>query len=379
MDTKKLFTELSSLRKDLHQHPELSGYESSTADRIISFAQKYNPDEIIEKLGGHGIAIIFNGKESGNTVLIRCELDALPIQEINDFKYRSDKRNISHKCGHDGHMAIVSGLITVLSENRIEKGRVILLYQPAEETGTGAELVLEDSRFKKLQPDFVFALHNLPGFELNQIIYKRKEFAAASKGLIIRLTGKTSHAAEPEKGISPAAAVAELIRNLTVLPSDKVKEGFALVTIIHSIIGERAFGTTPGYAELMATLRSFQNDDMNKLTSGAKELIEKTAADYNLKFEIEWVEEFPATINDNECIDVLIEISEELKLSAKKVDQPFKWSEDFGHFTNNFKGALFGIGSGVNHPQLHNPDYDFPDDIIITGVNVFYSLIKKFL
>ncbi len=379
MNWDALNSELTQLRKELHKHPELSGKEYNTAERVVEFAKKYNPDKVISKLGGTGVAVVFNGKEDGKTVLIRCDLDALPIEEENDFEHRSRSENVSHKCGHDGHMSIVSGLIPLLSENKIQKGRVVLLYQPAEEIGQGAEWVLNDEKFEEIKPDYVYALHNLPKFKLGQVLIRDKNFAAASKGLIIRLKGKTAHAAHPERGIPPSVAVAELIIGLRELKNNEAIKDFSLVTIIHAKIGERAFGTTPGYAELMATLRSVRNDDMDLMTTEAEELISSIAKKHNLKNEIEWVEEFPATINNKDCVDIVRKSAEENGFSIHEVEDPFRWSEDFGQFTSRFPGALFGIGSGENHAPLHNPTYDFPDEIILTGTKMFYSIINKLL
>ena len=372
--------ELIKLRKEIHKNPELSGSEKNTAKRITTFAKKYSPDKIISNIGGTGLAIIFKGKKKGPTVLIRCELDALPISEINKFRYKSVNENIAHKCGHDGHMTIVSGLIPLLSKNKISKGKVILLYQSAEETGEGAEWILEDKKFSLIKPDFVFALHNLPGFEKGKILIREKEFAAASKGMIIKLKGKTSHAAEPERGINPALAVSEIISELIFLPENiKSVKDFSLVTIIHTKIGKRAFGTSPGYAEVMATLRSFKNQDMNLLTQGAVDTVKKISKKHKLKTEISFTEEFPATVNDRDCVQLVRESAKKNKLKVQEIKTPFRWSEDFGHFTKHFKGALFGLGSGKKQPALHNPDYDFPDEIIDQGVKVFYSLIEKVL
>ena len=371
---------LIKLRKQIHKNPELSGNEKNTAKKIISFAKRYRPDRIISNIGGKGIAIVFKGKEKGPSVLIRCELDALPISEINKFNHKSVNKNISHKCGHDGHMAIVSGLIPLLSKNRLKTGKVILLYQPAEETGKGAEWILKDNKFKSIKPDFVFALHNLPGFEKGKIIVREKEFAAASKGMIIKLIGKTSHAAEPEKGINPALAVSEIISELTLLPINiKLLKDFSLVTIIHSRIGERAFGTSPGYAEVMVTLRSYKNKDMELLTDNAIKKVKAIAKKYKLKVRIEFTEEFPATVNETTCVKNIKNAAKKNKLKVQKIKTPFRWSEDFGHFTKHFKGALFGLGSGKKQPALHNPDYDFPDDIIEPGIKVFYSIINQIL
>jgi amidohydrolase len=369
--------EFIELRKELHRNPELSGHEYMTAQRIESFIRKFEPVEVIKNLGGAGIAFVFAGKSNGKTILIRCDLDALPIEESNEFEYRSSVRGVSHKCGHDGHMAIVSGLAKMVSEKGLEKGRVILLFQPAEETGEGAEKVLSDEKFKKLTPDYAFALHNLPGFPTGNIILRNQHFASASKGMIVTLKGKTSHAAEPENGRSPAVAMAKIILELTELPNQQNFSDFTLITVIHAALGEIAFGTTPGYAEVRATLRSYRNDDMETLTEKAIRLVKNNAQAEDLEWEIDWTEEFPATVNDEDCFQIIKKATETIESKLKLIEKPFKWSEDFGHFTAKFNGALFGLGAGENHSQLHNPDYDFPDEIIETGIRIFYEIIKS--
>lgn len=379
MDWEKLKFTLTDLRRKLHQHPELSGQEKKTAAAIIAFAENFHPDGIHYPLGGEGVAIVFNGASTGPAVLIRCELDALPIAEINDFPHRSVSTQVSHKCGHDGHMAIVSGLMPLLARKRPQKGKVVLLFQPAEETGEGALKVLEDINFKAIAAHFVFALHNLPGFETNAVVVKANAFASASKGMIITLKGKTSHAAEPENGISPALAVAELIQALTKLPQRAVFSDFTLVTIVHAQIGERAFGTSPGHARLMATVRATKDSDMALMTAMAMEMADSVATSHRLKLEVEWVEEFPATMNQPECVDLIVAAAAENKLSVQQMTHPFRWSEDFGHYTQRYKGAMFGLGSGKNHPQLHHPDYDFPDEIILNGTKMFHSIIQIIL
>ncbi len=222
--------------------------------------------------------------------------------------------------------------------------------------------------------------HNLPGFETGSIIIRSGSFASASKGMIIKLTGRTSHAAEPENGINPSMAVAEIIRKLSSLPRElKDAENFVLTTIVHVRIGERAFGTSPGYAELMATLRAYRNEDMNLLIEEAEKLAGVIASDHKLKVEISYTEEFPATVNDSECVEAVKEAADKNGYPVDEVSKPFRWSEDFGHFTGKFRGALFGIGSGKSHAQLHNPDYDFPDEIIPVGINMFFTIMQKIL
>ena len=276
---------LIKLRKDLHSNPELAGEEKNTSDKINNFIGRFYPDEIITELGGHGLAFIFKGKEKGKTILFRSELDALPISEQNDFEYKSSIENVSHKCGHDGHMTILCGLASTIKNNKPDKGKVVLLFQPAEETGKGAEAVLEDKKFEQIKPDYVFALHNLPGYPAGSVVIKDGTFASASKGMIIKLHGKTSHASEPENGITPTPAVASIIQRLPLVPNEIKKENhFCLITIIYARIGDVAFGTTPGYAEIMATLRSYHDEDMNYITEECKKIVKEESEKYGLKY-----------------------------------------------------------------------------------------------
>ncbi len=372
--------ELINLRKDLHCNPELSGKEKNTSAKIENFISQFSPDEVITNIAGNGIAFIFKGKEKGRTILFRSELDALPISEQNDFQYKSSVENVSHKCGHDGHMTILSGLASLFKDKNLEKGKVVLLFQPAEETGDGAKKVLEDKKFEQIIPDYVFALHNLPGYPAGSVIIKNGTFASASKGMIVNLQGKTSHASEPENGITPTPAVSSIIQKLPLVPNKIIKSNhFSLITIIHARIGEVAFGTTPGFAEIMATLRSYHDEEMNYITEECKKIVKEESEKYGLKYNIEWTEEFPSTINNNDCVSVVKRCSEKLNLNVIEIEHPFRWSEDFGHFLNKYKGALFGIGSGKDHPDLHNPDYDFPDEIIESSAKLFYKIMGELI
>lgn len=372
--------ELLELRKQIHHNPELANKEFNTAKRLIEFIKKFKPDKIIENIGGTGIAFLFESGNPGPTVMFRSELDALPIFEINTFDYKSKNVGVSHKCGHDGHMVMVAGIAESLLNARPSIGRVILLYQPAEETGEGAFSVVSDPEFKKLKPDYIFALHNLPGFKKGKIIIRENTFAAASKGIIIRLEGKTSHAAEPENGLSPAIAISDLIKHLNNLPSNlKELNDFALLTIIHVQLGEAAFGTSPGTAVLMGTLRAFNNDDMKLLSDEAINIANEISEREKLKIDISWTEEFPATVNNSECVKIIQDSIKAYNFEFETVSTPFRWSEDFGHFTSSYKGAMFGLGSGERQPDLHNPDYDFPDEIIKFGVKTFEEIYKLIL
>jgi amidohydrolase len=373
--------ELLALRKWLHKNPELSGKEKNTSRKLEEFIRQTSPDKIITGLGGYGIAAVYVFDEKGPTILVRADMDALPIDEINTFAHKSENEGVSHKCGHDGHSSILAGLALALKNNPLPKGRVVLLFQPEEETGQGAAKVIADEAFKMIKPNYAIALHNLPGFEKAAIVLRDGPFAAASTGMIVKITGASSHAAHPEQGNSPVKMLAHAMQEIPAIPgkkSSKFKD-FALATIIHAKLGEVAFGTNPGKAVMMATLRTFYNDDMDILVKEAEKLIKSLAEEYKMQIEISYTEEFPATINDKSLNDIIRQVCEDTGEKTTEIKEPFRWSEDFGHFTSNFRGTLFGIGSGKDSPGLHNNDYDFPDEILPHAVQVFYHTLKKIL
>jgi amidohydrolase len=366
------------LRHELHRYPELSGHEHGTAEKITEFIGALHPDEVMH-IGKTGRAFIFSGTRAGKTLMFRAELDALPVASLVKAGHKSSIPGISHACGHDGHMAILAGLAKRIAAQRPEAGRVILLFQPAEETGQGAYELLQDENFKSIAPDSIFALHNIPGEEKNTVLLKEGHFAAASQGLIIRLEGKTSHAAEPENGKSPAKAIASLITQLNEISENKnLFRAMALLTIIHIRLGEVAFGTSPGNALMMVTMRAERDDDMNRMAAMVEERVNAISWENGLKLALDKTEVFPALFNDPECVTQAGMAAQRLGSGIKYLSSPFRWSEDFAYFTRNYKGCLIGLGAGPDHAQLHNPEYDFPDDIIDTGINLFYSIYKSY-
>ena len=234
---------LLSLRRELHQYPELSGREFETAKRIRKYIEQNNPTEIIDNIGDTGVAAVYKYSDTGLTITIRCELDALPIQEVNNFDYQSVYDGVSHKCGHDGHMTIVAGLSDWLKNQNFRFGKVVLLFQPAEETGKGAAKVAQDEKFQSLHTDFIFALHNIPGESLHRIISMDSGFSAEVISFSLILQGIESHAAEPENGINPAKAISELITAFDKLNNNKpTDKDFAVLTPVHINMGQKSYG-----------------------------------------------------------------------------------------------------------------------------------------
>jgi len=362
---------LIQLRHTLHQFPETALEETQTALRILEFFSPLEPDLTIKNLGGTGLAFLFRGAKPGKRILFRCELDALPIEDLKKSDHQSQVAGKGHLCGHDGHMAILCGLGEKFSKHKPESGEVVLLFQPAEETGDGARAVLDDPRFEQIRPDFAFALHNLPGYPLHQVVMRKGTFAAGSTGMTIYLSGKTSHSAHPEAGINPAQALAHLIQELPKLPQEL--KSFTLLTLIHAELGSLAFGTSAGKASLSMTLRAFDQRDLDGLIEKVKAKAKTIADPEQLLTDFGFVEQFAVSVNHQHLYPVVQQAAQKLGLSLTEKPEPFRWSEDFGLFSQICPSFLFGLGSGENCPQLHEGAYDFPDELIGTGIKLFWE------
>lgn len=371
--------DLVALRRRLHRQPEVSGEEAVTAAVILDFIRPSRPDQILTGLGGHGLALVYEGPLPGPTVMIRAELDALPIQETGQPAWRSEIAGKGHLCGHDGHMAILAGLALNLGQRRPAKGRAVLLFQPAEEDGSGAAAVMADPRFATIRPDHAFSLHNLPGLPLGVAVLEQGPANCASVGMRLRFSGRTSHAAEPDKAISPARALARLVPALSGLgKGGDLGPEFRLVTLTHLRMGEPAFGITPGAGELWATLRCLTDDRMAALKAEALDLAKAAAAEDGLGLEVSWHDDFAASHNHPEATRLL-----RAALAAEGVARipgaPMRASEDFGRFSSVAQSAMFWFGAGEDHPPLHAPDYDFPEALIAPGIRVFRRAIDMVL
>ena len=369
---------LVNLRHLLHANAEVANHEEATAKIIIEFLEQFEPDKIWTNVGGFGIVALFDGQNEGASVGFRADMDALHIDETIALEYASQTPNVAHKCGHDGHMTMVAGLAAYLHKHPLQFGRVYLIFQPAEETGEGAARIRESLDALEIRLDYLFGLHNLAGYPKGQILTKSGTFAAASRGMIIKLVGKTSHAAEPEYGISPVMAIAEIMMSMTKVHLTESFTDLTLATVIHSEIGEITFGTSPAYGELRITLRAMRDVDMQKLLDYAENLVKEQAEKEQLESEISYTEIFPATENTIEAFEIMKSAAERFELGFKTLEQAMKWSEDFGQYKLKMKTGFFGIGAGENSPHLHDETYDFPDDILLSGVQMYLGLIHYF-
>ncbi|MCR5424456.1 MAG: amidohydrolase [Bacteroidales bacterium] len=379
------------IRHHLHQHPELSGCEVHTHDFIVGELRKCRPAVIYEHVGAepgnssYGVVAVWGDVASGNhkpsAIAFRADIDALPINETLALDYCSQVPHVGHKCGHDGHTAILLRLAQLLGARADVRTAgcqsVVMVFQPEEETGTGSKKILRSGILQQYDIRAIYGIHNLPGFLTNHVVLIRGTFAAASSGFIVRLYGRQTHASTPEKGLNPGLAVADLIKRFDAFNAghEALDDTFCMSTLICARVGEEAFGTSAGDGYVAFTLRAFSNKTIMELLQKAEETVREVASLYGLQYETELREPFYATENDGAVVDALHKRCIRLELPANTVKVPFRWSEDFADYLMQFPGAMFGIGAGRSHVELHHPDYDFPDEIIEPTAQLFYKLI----
>lgn len=372
--------ELTEFRHHLHRHPEVSGQEEWTAAQVVASLGALDPDRILTGLGGHGIAAVWEAEAPGPTVLFRSELDALPIEELSTADYRSTIPGRAHLCGHEGHSTILLGLARIIARQPHKRGRVVLMFQPAEEDGSGAAAVIADPRFAEIKPDWAFALHNMPGLPLGAASIMAGAANCASEGLRVVFRGRTAHASAPETGASPALALARLMSSaLAAGPGGALGPQFRLVSICHARMGEPAFGVTPGEGELWLTLRTLVDADMAALRDEVMALARTEAQTLGLTVDFTHHDRFAACTNDPEASAAITTALKTLGMQPGTQGLPMRASEDFGRFGQHARAAMFLLGAGEGVPALHNPDYDFPDFLIPQGVAIFDRIRRDVL
>jgi amidohydrolase len=372
---KNTMTTAAEFRQHIHANPELSTVEKNTSDYVVEELKKLGIKKIHQGFSMHSVLAEIEGEESGPTILFRCELDALPIQEENDLVYSSTKAGISHKCGHDGHAATMFRFAQKLVEKPLKKGKILLFFQSAEEIGAGAKDAIESDIFKPFKIDYAFAYHNFAGFPMGEIIAKKGLFTPCVESGVFELTGKTSHAAEPSKGINPALAIAEIIQYFDSLNNpDKASTDFFVATPIHIEMGEKAYGTSAGKATIGYTFRTWENEKFDAMKVKILQKVDEISKRYKLEFSAKWLESFNANNNNATAYNAIKSAAKAQKLVLLDLEKPFEFGEDFGLFTKQYKGAMFGIGSGVNQPPLHSSKFDFPDELLEIGSAMFYQI-----
>ena len=362
----------------MHRMAEPSNEEVKTSAFIRHELERLAPTKILTFPQGNHLLAEYDFGGGGKTVLLRADMDAVRVNETLHLLYKSETEGVSHKCGHDGHSTIMLRVAEMLHEKPLSSGKVLLLFQGAEETGEGARQILESGILQSYNIDCAYALHNIPAEPAGTIICKTGSFTCSVISCDIVLTGKTAHAAEPWNAVSPFPAAQRLTDFvLSLNQRDVQRDDFCVATLIEFRVGSQAYGVAAGDGVLRFTIRTREDAHLQQIISEIESKSKAEAASENLQCDIRWLEYFAASNNAEKAVNAIKECADNLNLTYQEKPIPFFWGEDFGLFTQHYPGALFGLGSGTSQPPLHHPDFDFPDEIVETGAKMFYGLCGR--
>jgi len=366
------------IRHQLHRMAEPSNEEVRTSAYIRQRLEQLRPSKIVTFPKGNHLLAEFDFGGGGKTILLRADMDAVRVNETLNLPYKSETEGVSHKCGHDGHSTIMLRVAEMLHEKPLPSGKVLLLFQGAEETGEGARQILDSGILQSYNIDCAYALHNIPAEPAGTIICKTGSFTCSVISCDIVLTGKTAHAAEPWNAVSPFPAAQRLTDFvLSLNQRDVQRDDFCVATLIEFRVGSQAYGVAAGDGVLRFTIRTREDAHLQQIISEIESKSKAEAASDNLQCNIRWLEYFAASNNLEKAVNAIKECADNLNLTYQEKPIPFFWGEDFGLFTQHYPGALFGLGSGTSQPPLHHPDFDFPDEIVETGSKMFYALVRR--
>ncbi|CAM2782540.1 M20 metallopeptidase family protein [Salinicoccus roseus] len=361
------FERARELRHELHANPELSNEETWTKQHLMDFLKRHTSLEIINR--GTWFYAAYRSGADGLSIAFRADFDALPMDETIDVPWASKFPGKAHKCGHDGHSATLAAFALEIDQKGCSNN-IFFLFQPAEETGEGAKQCLP--LLKDEDIDRMYGYHNMSGMPYQSINIKDGNLQCASTGMTIRMTGKPAHASTPEDGINPSYSIARLINEIPKLA--EASRSLLLATIVNVDIGTRDFGMAAYEGELSLTIRALHEKELEVLKADIITIAHEEAMNRGMKVSFEYSDEFPETVNDSAMADEVRWAAGECGLEVNELQEAIRGSEDFGHYAKEVPAAYFYIGNGENHPPLHTSEYDFIDEHIKTGCNMFEML-----
>ncbi|BBP52743.1 MULTISPECIES: M20 aminoacylase family protein [Pseudomonas] len=379
--SKALIEDAITWRRGFHATPELGYNELQTSDRVAQLLESFGV-EVHRGLGGTGvIGTLSNGQ--GPTIGIRADMDALPIQELGHCSHKSTHQGCMHACGHDGHTAILLATARHLSETRHFSGTVHFVFQPAEEGLAGAKKMIDDGLFKQFPMDAIYGLHNWPGAPAGHVVINPGPMMASLDTFEITLTGKGCHAAMPDKGADPIIAAAQLILALQTIPSRRLSPLDSAVISVTQINAGEAINVIPETAVIKGTVRCLQSPVRDKVQALIGQFVEQLPVTFDVKGQLTYLVGYPVTENHPQAAS-MVRRAAVAAVGESKVQwgcNPSMASEDFSFMLQACPGAYLWMGVDGEKPSaaLHNPYYDFNDQVIEPGVAVWSQLVEQSL
>jgi amidohydrolase len=377
--------ELVHIRRDIHAHPEL-GFEERRTSQLVADKLAEWGIEVHRGLAKTGVVGVIKGKkDSGRAIGLRADMDCLPMQEVSDVPHKSKVAGRMHACGHDGHTTMLLGAARYLAQSRNFDGTVNLIFQPAEEGGGGGRVMVEEGLFKKFPVDAVYALHNWPGLPAGKIAVRPGAMMAATDEIKIKVSGRGGHAALPHLAADPVVATAHIITALQTIASRNANPIDALVVSVCSMQTSQvgAFNIIPGHVELVGTVRSFSPEMRELAEKRIPEIATAVAQGLGASAEVEYRRGYPATVNTEKEAAFAARVGEKVfgKGNVVTDGEPTMGGEDFSYMLQAKPGAYVFLGQGGTQGgcYLHNPGYDFNDEVIPLGAGYLAALVEESL
>jgi amidohydrolase len=381
--------EIQALRRDIHAHPELRYEEQRTADLVAAKLSEWGI-EVHRGLGKTGVVGVLRGGSGARSVGLRADMDALPIQEVNSFEHRSTHPGKMHACGHDGHTAMLLGAAQHLAKNLDFDGTVVFIFQPAEEGGAGAKAMIADGLFERFPVDAIFGIHNWPGMPAGHFGVTPGPLMASSNEFHIKVRGTGAHAALPHYGRDPIFTAVQIANGLQGVITRNKKPLDTAVLSITQIHAGNALNVTPDDATLAGTVRTFSIEVLDLIETRMRQIVTATAQAYDCEADFEFRRNYPPTVNDVAQTAFAVEVMRAV-VGEDNVDaqvEPTMTAEDFSFmllekpgcyaFIGNGTGTHRDYGHGMGPCMLHNPSYDFNDDILSLGSSYWVTLVQHF-
>ncbi|MDO6483780.1 M20 aminoacylase family protein [Shimia thalassica] len=369
--------EMKTWRRHLHAHPELEFDCHETAAFVVERLREFGVDEIHEGIATSGLVAIINGQGEGGTIGLRADMDALPMPETTGLDYASTVGGAMHACGHDGHTTMLLGAAKYLAETRRFSGRVALIFQPAEEGGGGAGVMVEEGIMDTFGIDQVFALHNVPDIELGHFYTTPGPIMAAVDEFHIDIQGRGGHGAYPHETSDPvvaAVSIAQAFQTILSRNHDARQEAVVSVTQIHTGSTDNVI---PDTAYLNGTVRTFEPEVQDMIIRRMQQIVAGQAASFDVEATLRYEKGYPATVNNADKVAFAASVAREISGEDAVEDNQGKemGAEDFAYMLNARPGAYLFIGQGPG-AGLHNPNYNFNDDVSPVGASFFARLVE---